>query len=164
MKGNTARQQEAIEEESQETQEFDPKAVMAAVTMDPKKQSLIVESFDAMSQLKLERKEINEQLQALRTDLVVKTGVPLEALKLAHKLYEMSDGEVTDVIVGIGICSRATGKNIQLDLLNAVVPQIPELIGRAILNYEAGMKDSIPDGLVEDQDLSAPIKSNIICP
>ena len=87
----------------------------------PKLASQVVEAFDQMSQLKLERAKINDQLKALRAELETK-GLPLESIKIGHKLYEMTDGQVTDVIIGLMMVSNATGRNFQLDLLADLQP------------------------------------------
>lgn len=101
----------------QTPQEIDPRTLLNAFKADKKLQSFIVEKFDEISQLKLERKEINDKITAIKAEIVTR-GIPNEAVKMAHKMYELSDGEMADLIIGIVMCCTATGKGAQLDLLS----------------------------------------------
>lgn len=101
---------------SQDPKMEDPRAIIERLSSNERLRADIQDIFDAMGTLELQRQELNDQLKAYRDTLVAK-GISRPAVKFAHKLYKMTEGAITDMVIGLAVCSKAVGKPMQLELL-----------------------------------------------
>ena len=111
---NTAEQNDGM---NQSPPDFDAAKFIDQLSNDQVLCRFIQDRFDEMGKLVLKRNEINDKMKEIRTSLVGR-DIPLHAVHMGFKLYQMSEGEVQDAIVGIAVVAKATGKDFQLSLLD----------------------------------------------
>lgn len=116
-KGNETRTEEHRQEE------FDPKKAMEAMDSEPKLNKFVVKQFEAMKKIEAERSALNDQIKAVRSQIEVK-GIPLDAIKMAYRLYKMDLDKVQEAVIGMALCMKATNQPIQIDFLDSNISKI----------------------------------------
>lgn len=112
---------EQFEEKSGEDQEevFDPKSMLDELKDDKDINELVKKTFDQMKAIELKRSALNDKMKAKRSALEEK-GIPIEAIKIAYKFYKMDMERFQEAVIGVSLCTFATGQPIQIDFLDNV--------------------------------------------
>lgn len=106
-------------EHSQEEDEFDPRAALGQLRADPELKKFVVANFEEMKRLEEKRSALNDELKSIRSKIEVK-GIPLDAIKIAYKLYKMDLDKVQTSVIGVALCMDAADLPVQIDFLDNV--------------------------------------------
>lgn len=96
---------------------FDPGETLAMMRADPTLNNFVVGKFEHMKKLEEDRAAINDELKSDRSQMEAK-GIPIDAIKIAYKLYKMDLDKVQTSVIGVALCMEAAGLPVQINFLD----------------------------------------------
>lgn len=106
-----------IDESQDEEEVFDPKIMLDTLKNDKDINELVKKTFDQMKALEVKRSALNDKMKAKRSTLE-EHGIPIEAIKIAYKFYKMDMDRFQEAVIGVSLCTYATGQPVQIDFLD----------------------------------------------
>jgi len=109
---------ETRSDEGKQEVPFNAQVALRALKGNTKINDLVKKVFEEMKVLEDKRSALNNQMKAKRSTLE-EQGIPLDSIKIAYRFYKMDFDQMQEAVIGVALCTQATGQPVQIDFLDS---------------------------------------------